>query len=385
MAEVMRLLVPVEQQESYLCEWLLHTLPAGREWQGSASSVRGTPHGCPKIWPEKFVLMKNKLFSVGYKCDILFFFFQKHHLTHWRIKSNSTAELRGREGDFRLKWQNQVFRSKDIWNSFSPNGSYLDSPWDLSASCFCCTGTVFLALVLNKMLDSIKCVLVGDSAVGKTSLLVRFISDTFPDNYRPTVYENTGVDVFMDGVQISLGLWDTSGSDAFKGIRPLSYQQADVVLMCYSVANHNSFLNLRSKWIGEIRNHLPRVPVLVVATQTDQRESGPYHSSCISSMDGKRLAQDVRAKGYLECSALSNRGVQQVFEYAVRTAVNQAKRQNRRKLFSINECKIFWGLPAVVLPTFVVSAFAQRCCGRDNGSELKTGGLLPGPWYRWPQ
>ncbi|KFQ34250.1 Rho-related GTP-binding protein RhoH [Merops nubicus] len=180
------------------------------------------------------------------------------------------------------------------------------------------------------MLDSIKCVLVGDSAVGKTSLLVRFTSETFPDDYRPTVYENTGVDVFMDGVQISLGLWDTSGSDAFKGIRPLSYQQADVVLMCYSVANHNSFLNLRNKWIGEIRSHLPRIPVLVVATQTDQR-----------SVDGKRLAQDVRAKGYLECSALSNRGVQQVFEHAVRTAVNQAKRQNRRKLFSINECKIF--------------------------------------------
>ncbi|NXS18362.1 RHOH protein, partial [Mystacornis crossleyi] len=191
------------------------------------------------------------------------------------------------------------------------------------------------------MLDSIKCVLVGDSAVGKTSLLVRFTSETFPDDYRPTVYENTGVDVFMDGVQISLGLWDTSGSDAFKGIRPLSYQQADVVLMCYSVANHNSFLNLRNKWISEIRSHLPRIPVLVVATQTDQRDTGPYRSSCISPIDGKRLAQDVRAKGYVECSALSNRGVQQVFEYAVRTAVNQAKRRNRRKLFSINECKIF--------------------------------------------
>lgn len=233
------------------------------------------------------------------------------------------------------------------------------------------------------MLDSVKCVLVGDSAVGKTSLLVRFTSETFPDDYRPTVYENTGVDVFMDGVQISLGLWDTSGSDAFRGIRPLSYQQADVVLMCYSVANHNSFLNLRSKWISEIRSHLPRVPVLVVATQTDQRDTGPYRSSCISPMEGKRLAQDVRAKGYLECSALSNRGVQQVFEYAVRTAVNQAKRQNRRKLFSINECNIFWGLSALGLPAFVLSVFAQRYRSRWNGRWTK-GGLLAEPQCRCP-
>ncbi|XP_030048481.1 rho-related GTP-binding protein RhoH [Microcaecilia unicolor] len=190
-------------------------------------------------------------------------------------------------------------------------------------------------------MNAIKCVLVGDSAVGKTALLVRFTSETFPDVYKPTVYENTGVEVFMDGIQISLGLWDTAGNDAFKSIRPLSFQQADVILMCYSVANHNSFLNLRSKWIAEIRSHLPQTPVLVVATQTDQREMGPHRLACINPVDGKRLAQDIRAKGYLECSALSNRGVQQVFECAVRTAVNQARRRKRNRLFSISECKIF--------------------------------------------
>uniref|UniRef100_A0AAY5K4U4 Rho-related GTP-binding protein RhoH n=1 Tax=Esox lucius TaxID=8010 RepID=A0AAY5K4U4_ESOLU len=187
----------------------------------------------------------------------------------------------------------------------------------------------------------VKCVLVGDSAVGKTALLVRFTSETFPDCYRPTVYENTGVEVFMDGVQISLGLWDTAGNDMFRQIRPMSYQQADVILVCYSVANHASFASVRQKWIGEIRENLPRVPVLVVATQTDQREAGSHRSSCLSAAEGKRLAQDVRAKGYLECSSLSNRGVQQVFECAVRTAVNQAKKRTRRRMFNINDCAMF--------------------------------------------
>ncbi|KAM4709302.1 rho-related GTP-binding protein RhoH isoform 1-T2 [Discoglossus pictus] len=189
-------------------------------------------------------------------------------------------------------------------------------------------------------MNSIKCVLVGDSAVGKTSLLVRFTSEAFPDIYRPTVYENTGVEVFMDGIQISLGLWDTSGNDAFKSIRPISFQHADIVLLCFSVANHASFLNVRNKWISEVRQHLPHIPVLVVATQTDQREIEHMRLPCINSVDGKQLAQDVRAKGYMECSALSNRGVQQVFECAVRTAVNQAKKRARRKRFSVNECKI---------------------------------------------
>ncbi|KAG7458710.1 hypothetical protein MATL_G00223580 [Megalops atlanticus] len=188
---------------------------------------------------------------------------------------------------------------------------------------------------------SIKCVLVGDTAVGKTALLVRFTSETFPDCYKPTVYENTGVEVFMDGVQISLGLWDTAGNDTFRQIRPMSYQQADIVLLCYSVANPTTYASVRHKWIREVREHLPQTPVLVVAMQTDQREMGPRRGQCLSSADGKRLAQDIRAKGYLECSSLSNRGVQQVFECAVRTAVNQTRKRTRRRMFDINQCKIF--------------------------------------------
>lgn len=187
---------------------------------------------------------------------------------------------------------------------------------------------------------SVKCVLVGDSAVGKTALLVRFTSETFPDSYKPTVFENTGVEVYMDGVQISLGLWDTAGNDNFRQIRPRSYQQADVVLICYSVANPSSLASIQHKWIAEVRENLPKVPVLVVATQTDLRE-GVHRASCISPMDGKRVAHEIQAKGYLECSSLSNRGVQQVFEYAVRTVVKQEKKRARRSMFSINQCKAF--------------------------------------------
>ncbi|XP_062333924.1 rho-related GTP-binding protein RhoH [Osmerus eperlanus] len=188
---------------------------------------------------------------------------------------------------------------------------------------------------------SVKCVLVGDSAVGKTCLLVRFTSETFPDSYKPTVFENTGVEVFMDGVQISLGLWDTAGNDTFRNIRPMSYQQADVVLVCYSVANPASLASVRNRWVPEVRGQLPGVPLLLVATQTDQREMGPHRASCVPATEGRRLAQDVRAKGYLECSSLSNRGVQQVFEYAVRTAVNHTRRRARRRAFNFNNCKVF--------------------------------------------
>lgn len=188
---------------------------------------------------------------------------------------------------------------------------------------------------------SVKCVMVGDSAVGKTALLLRFTSGTFPSTYMPTVFENTGVERCMNGIRVNLGLWDTGGHEHFRQVRPRSYQQADIVLICYSVANPNSLINVQQKWIAEVREHLPKVPVLVVATHTDLRESGAHRGSCISAAEGRQMAHDVNAKGYLECSSLSNRGVIQVFEYAMQTAINQARRQSRQRMFNISQCKVF--------------------------------------------
>nr|XP_023842947.2 rho-related GTP-binding protein RhoH [Salvelinus alpinus] len=118
-----------------------------------------------------------------------------------------------------------------------------------------------------------------------------------------------------------------------------SIQQRGLGALSYSVAKRLSSPSAQHS--GLVRENLPRVPVLVVATQTDQRESGPYRASCSSAAEGKRLAQDVRAKGYLECSSLGNRGVQQVFECAVRTAVNQARKRTRPRMFDINSCTVF--------------------------------------------
>ncbi|XP_030207089.1 rho-related GTP-binding protein RhoH [Gadus morhua] len=189
---------------------------------------------------------------------------------------------------------------------------------------------------------AVKCVLVGDTAVGKTALLLRFTSEEFPEAYKPTVYENMGVDVYMDGVPISLGLWDTAGDDTYQNIRPMSYQQADVVLLCFSVANPSSLADVRHKWMAEVRRHLPSVPVVVVGLQTDQREASQLRGGapCIGVAEGRRVAQELQAKGYLECSALADRGVQKVFECAVRIAVKQTRRQARRQRFHVDPCKV---------------------------------------------
>jgi len=168
----------------------------------------------------------------------------------------------------------------------------------------------------------VKLVVVGDGAVGKTSLLIRFATGEFPNEYVPTVFENYTAQMKRESDTILLHLWDTAGQEDYDRLRPLSYPGADVVLLCFSTISQASFDAIREKWAPEVHHYIPNIPHILVGTKIDLREekhpdpnSGRFEP--ITADQGRKMAEEIQAVKYMEVSSKTGRGVNEVYHEAV--------------------------------------------------------------------
>ncbi|GJC82613.1 GTP-binding protein rhoA [Colletotrichum liriopes] len=173
-----------------------------------------------------------------------------------------------------------------------------------------------------------KLVIVGDGACGKTCLLIVFSKGTFPEVYVPTVFENYVADVEVDGKHVELALWDTAGQEDYDRLRPLSYPDSHVILICFA-------------WISEVLHFCQGLPIILVGCKKDLR----YDSKTIEELrktsqkpvspeecsQGEEVRKKIGAYKYLECSAKTNEGVREVFEHATRAALLSRSRSSGKK------------------------------------------------------
>jgi len=182
---------------------------------------------------------------------------------------------------------------------------------------------------------TVRCILVGDCGVGKSSLVRSFISSNdLSPKYAPTAWEDYSVQKRMKDVsenggttgtgRFQLGICDTGGQKEMDRLRPLCYNKFDVVIVCFSVIRPSSFNNVSTKWLPEIKRHAPDAKIILVGMQSDLRSN----TQVLLQLSRKGLApipesramhmmHKIGAQIYIECSALKNNNVKQVFDYTL--------------------------------------------------------------------
>jgi Ras-related C3 botulinum toxin substrate 1 len=149
----------------------------------------------------------------------------------------------------------------------------------------------------------VKCVVIGGAAVGKTCLLISYTRNYFPGEGTPTLFDDNSDNVIVDRKPINLQLWDTAAQQNYDHLCSLSYCQADVFLLCFSVTSPASYENVRTKWDPEVQHHSPNANVLVVGTKIDLRED-PDTLQSLKEKNLEPISQQMGENVHTKCTGL---------------------------------------------------------------------------------
>jgi small GTP-binding protein len=142
-----------------------------------------------------------------------------------------------------------------------------------------------------------------------------------------------------------LNLWDTAGQEDYDRLRPLSYPHTDAFLVCFSLVAPQSLNNIRSKWYPEVSHHCPGTPIILVGNKMDCRDDKEVVEALrckgkapVSTEEGLTLAKEIGAAAYIESSALTQEGLKEVFDNAIKGALK--RRHDATNQASCNKCCI---------------------------------------------
>ena len=138
-------------------------------------------------------------------------------------------------------------------------------------------------------------------------------------------------------------MWDTAGEEGYARLRTLSYPKTDLVFLCFSVVNPTSFNSTQDRWMKEIATHNPKHSgIILLGTKIDLRDDvdtlnmlSKEGKTPISYQEGQKLAEEIGAIGYLECSSLTGENVNSVIDEALRFCVYKKYNYNDPS-FSVN-------------------------------------------------
>ena len=166
--------------------------------------------------------------------------------------------------------------------------------------------------------NSLKITLIGDSGVGKTCIIFRFISNEFSSNTLTTDgVSYSKKEIIYNDKKLQLDLWDTAGQEQYRSLGKHFYKDSFVVILVYNITVKETFDNLKNIWLEDVVNYGEEYKVLaVVGNKCDL-----YENEQVSDEEGKKFADEIHAI-FKITSALSNTGINWVFDSIGKKVLN---------------------------------------------------------------
>lgn len=160
-----------------------------------------------------------------------------------------------------------------------------------------------------------KIVLLGNSGVGKTSIIRRFVYNANPGKQKPTVgaQEHTKqIYIQQHSAQINVQIWDVSGQDKFRALTNMYYRDADAAILVCDTMDKESFTSMKKIWFKDLKDKAPEnIIISVVGTKTDLNNNSTQEQ--VSYKDLQEFSQSKGIKNYHTISAKQNKGLSEVF------------------------------------------------------------------------
>jgi small GTP-binding protein len=160
-------------------------------------------------------------------------------------------------------------------------------------------------------MEAVKTVLVGESGVGKTSIISRFITDSFdPEVLSSSSAQFISKTIKLEETTIKFDIWDTAGQEKFRSLAKIFYKDAKIIIYVYDITDKNSFEEIKNYWYKETLDNITNKDVILalIGNKTDL-----YENEQVSDEEGKKFAKQINAI-FKTTSALSNIGINWLFE-----------------------------------------------------------------------
>lgn len=161
-----------------------------------------------------------------------------------------------------------------------------------------------------------KITILGDAAVGKTSLINQFVEGSFQEDYKPTLGANIvrkDVDLSEINAQIRLIMWDLAGQEKYNVIRSMYFQGCVGALVVYDITRYQTFENVESKWLKDFKKYVKKEGAYVLIGNKIDLDA----QRAVSKDKGKELAEQIQASDFIETSAKYGENVEKAFKNLV--------------------------------------------------------------------